>query len=145
MNSTELNEQIRSLSNSELLSILDQPENYLPLAIEIAKEEAFKRVLTEEDISDARSARLENENQRQLDKQKFESLIRAPVRFIGNILSAFDPNSEIPPLERSIRIITIVYGGLAAYHVLSRFKLQWYLLSDFNRDPFISFFRYSNL
>ena len=64
MNSNDLAVNIQSLSNTELISRLDQPENYLPTAVELAQQEFLRRSLTEEQIQQARSYRLEKENKR---------------------------------------------------------------------------------
>jgi len=139
MNSIELAQNIQSLSNSELLSILDTPEKYLPAAIEIAKQEMHRRDLNEEDIAEVKRIRLEDEKRREIEKEKLKSYVNPLMLFVQKLFLTFHPSSNIAPLERTIRLVTIVFSAIAVYQILRYYSLAWYALLDFGRNPFASF------
>src|SRR5690242_14318791 len=131
---------IEVLSNTELISILDQPEDYLPTAVELAQQEIQRRGLTEEQIDEARSYRLEQENKKQQQQEKIRSTIQPVRNKFKKAIATFDPlTTGIPPTDRAIRVVVIVFGFIAIYRMITGYKIAWDFFVRIDRTPFFSF------
>jgi len=132
-------ENIQSLTNDELILMLEQSQNYLPGAIEIAKQEFQRRSITEEQVVEARNYHLQQERKREEQKDKIRKSIQPGENRFREVLRTFDPlTTDIPRTERAIRIIVIVFGCIAVYGLLTNYKIGWIYFGEIGRSPFLS-------
>src|SRR5688572_19076447 len=129
--SNNFNEYYKKISDSALLSILDNPEEYQPVALEAAKKEFANRQLTDLEIQEARHPLLT----KQAQKEKEIERIKAVETKIKNVGYAFfdtiNPiQSEIPATEKTIRLIVIVFGGLFLYQLINDFRTHVAYVKD---------------
>ena len=62
--SNNFSEYYKTISNAELLSILDKPAGYQDVALEAAKKELLNRKLSVEEIKEARQVQFEKQIQK---------------------------------------------------------------------------------
>jgi hypothetical protein len=133
-------EYYSTISNSELISILNNKKNYQETAIEAANQELIRRKLTEEDINDAKRIIEENNIKKQKVKEKM-TILQSKVKTTGNnILDTLKPiKAGTPTSEKTINVIVIIFGSLSIYQIFSN---EWYFsdLKYFYNDPLVIFF-----
>jgi len=72
--SNDFSEFYKSISNTELLSILDNSGDYQPLAVEAAKKEFFMRQLSETEIKEARKPIIAKQIQKEKQREKVKAI-----------------------------------------------------------------------
>lgn len=129
----------KTISNSELFSILDNPGEYQPAAIEAAQNEFLARQLSDAEIQEAKEILNAKYAQKQKEREKIKK-IENTVKATGlNLIETLNPiQSEIPSTEKKIRVIIIVFGGLFLYQLLSDFNLHIAVVKDIPQFPFTS-------
>ena len=141
MTPNDFSDYYKTISNTELLTILDNPSEYQPLAIEAAKKEFTNRQLSDTEIKIAKETLLA----KQLEKEKKIVKIKAIEAKVKNASNTFvDTLNPIqtgtPNTDKLIRIITFVFGGLFLYQVISDFRMLSLMLKDIARFDISSFF-----
>ena len=123
--SIDFSEFYKSISNTELLNILDNPDDYQPLAVEAAKNELFKRQLSETEIKEAREQIIAKQIQKEKQREKVKA-IEHKVRTTGyTLIDTLNPiQTGIPTTEKIIRLIVIVFGGLFIYELIKDFRVH---------------------
>jgi len=103
-------EYYRTISNAELVSVLDNPSGYQPQAIEAAKDEFSARLLSEEEISIARQEILVKQFSNEKQSRKLKD-IEEGVKGVGlKVFESINPlDSEVSPIQRRIRLICIAF------------------------------------
>lgn len=117
----------KTISNAELLSILDKPENYQPIAIEAAEQELANRQLSETEIAAAReelNAVLLLEAEQKEKRKAFEEKFRNTGNELIDTISLVQPGS--PSAERMLRFLVIVFGIMFLYRVKQDWNELWY-------------------
>jgi len=137
--SIDFSEFYKSISNTELLSILDNPGDYQPLAVEAAKNELFKRQLSETEIKEAREQIIAKQIQKEKQREKVKA-IENKVKTTGyTLIDTLNPiQTGIPSIEKIIRLIVIVFGGLFLYQFIKDFRIHVIYIKDIPRFPFES-------
>ncbi len=122
-------EKYKTLSNSQLIDIIDTPENYQPTAITAAEDELLARNLS---IADMTAARAENEiaaNERAAKTERKKAFEDKLVNAAGKVVETISPVQKTPPsVNRVILLISIVfgvYGLLAVYHFADFLVDMW--------------------
>lgn len=124
-------EKYRTLSNTELLRIIENQFDYQEGAVEAAKEEIKQRKLTKPELEEAKQ-KLSIEQQ--VKRKQFENQIEImnQLKKIGR--SFFDSLNPIqhsaPNSERLIRLITIVFAFFSIYLIYNQFELIIFMLSE---------------
>ncbi len=138
-NSSDFGEYYKTISNTELLSILENTADYLPIAIEAAKNEFANRQLSETEINDAKHPLLKKQLQKEKQQEKINQ-IEAKVKSAGTIIiDTLNPiQSGIPTTEKIIRYIILVYGGIFLYQLISNFGMIKASIGDLIQFPFES-------
>ena len=123
--SIDFSEFYKSISNTELLSILDNPGDYQPLAVEAAKNELLRRQLSETEIKEAREQIIAKQIQKEKQREKVKA-IEHKVKTTGyTLIDTLNPiQTGIPSTEKIIRLIVIVFGGLFLYQLIKDFKVH---------------------
>jgi hypothetical protein len=137
--SNDFSEFYKSISNTELLSILDNSGDYQPLAVEAAKKELFKRQLSEIEIKEARKPIIAKQIQKEKQREKVKA-IENKIKTTGyTLIDTLNPiQTGIPSTEKTIRLIVIVFGGLFLYQFIKDFKIHVMYIKDFPAFPFES-------
>ena len=116
-------EKYQSVSDLELIKILENPEGYLPEAIEAAKNEMAKRNLTETEMTAVKNKFAEESAARQLKKENKDKAGQEIYKLLIWVYDAFHPfRDHITRAEKDIRSISIV---LSIYAIFSIYNAMW--------------------
>lgn len=137
--SNNFSEYYKTISNTELLIILQTPGDYQPLAVEAAKKEFFNRQLSDSEIKEAKQPLITKQIQKEKESKKVKA-IEDKVKNIGhNIIDTVSPiQPGIPSTEKTIRLITIVFGGIFLYQFIKEFRTHLGYVKDIPNFPFES-------
>jgi hypothetical protein len=107
----DFTEKFKTYTNTELLRIIDNPNDYQPKAVETAKILLSSRELTEAEIKIARD---ELEGQGKSTKEQRKGDVEEEYKnTVKSILNNVNPIPEkVPTAKKSIKIISILFGGL---------------------------------
>lgn len=127
----EFNEKFKTYSNTELLRIIDNPDGYQPNAVETAKTIFSDRQLTEEEIKIAKDE-LKIERQEKLNKEQKKRAVEDKFKNIGkSILDNVNPiQNETPTTEKTIKIISLLFGGLFLFQLYKEFGMISFMFTD---------------
>lgn len=127
----EFNEKFKTYTNTELLRIIDNPVGYQPNAVETAKTIFSDRQLTEDEIKIAKDE-LEIERQEKLNKEQKKRAVEEKFKNIGkSILDNVNPiQNETPTTEKTIRIISLLFGGLFLFQLYKEFGMISFMFID---------------
>ena len=141
--SNNFSEYYKTISNTELLIILQTPGDYQPLAVEAAKKEFFNRQLSDSEIKEAKQPLITKQIQKEKESKKVKA-IEDKVKNIGhNIIDTVSPiQPGIPSTEKTIRLITIVFGGIFLYQFIKEFRTHLGYVKDI--PNYYSFFNISD-
>jgi len=131
----EFNERFKTYSNTDLLRIIDNPDGYQPNAFETAKTIFSDRQLTEEEIKIAKD-QLEIERQEKLSKVQKKRAIEDKFKNLGkSILDNVNPiQNETPTTEKTIKIISLIFGGLFLFQLYKEFGMISFMFTDSSSD-----------
>lgn len=125
-----------TVSNTELLSILGNPGDYQPLAVEAAKKEFEKRQLSEAEIEEASLLLIAKHEKQERVNEKLKSveinLKKAGLSFIDHINPL---QLQLSSRERTIRFLIVIFGSIILYQFIAEFKLYLFFIQDFPRYP----------
>jgi hypothetical protein len=132
-------EYYKKITNSELLSILDNPKDYQPTAIEAAKNELASRNLSGPQIREARQLLIAKQLQKEKAKEKVKA-VENKIKEAGHtLLDTINPiQTGIDATEKNIRLLVIVFGGIFLYELVNDFRTHIFYLSRFFKHPFES-------
>jgi len=127
----EFSEKFNTYSNVDLLRIIENPNDYQPQAVETAKTIFSERQLSEMEIKIAENE-LENERQQKLKKEQNKLIVEEKVKNIGNsIFDLINPiQKKTPTPEKSIKIISIIFGGLFLFQLYKEFGMLRFMFTD---------------
>lgn len=137
--SNNFSEYYKTISNTELLGILENPKDYHPLAIEAAKEEFANRQLSDTEIQEARQLLIAKQTQDAKEREKVKA-VEIKIKAAGQtLLDTINPiQSGIPSTEKIIRLIVILFGIIFLYQFITDFRTNLAFIKDFPRSPFES-------
>jgi len=132
-------EYYKTISNTELLSILDKPGDYQPVAVEAAKKEFANRLLSDAQIREARQPLIAKQVQKQKEREKVKA-VETKIKEAGYaFIDTIDPiQSGIPLKEKTIRLIVIIFSGIFLYEFIADFHTHLVYLRDIPRFPVVS-------
>lgn len=127
----DFSEKFKTYSNANLLRVIENPDDYQPQAIETAKNIFADRQLSETEIKIAKDE-LEVERQEKLRKEQQIQAVEDKVKNIGK--SVFDQINPIqkktPTPEKTIKIISILFGGLFLFQLYKEFGMLRFMFTD---------------
>jgi hypothetical protein len=125
-----------TVSNTELLSILDNPHDYQPSALEAAKEELAKRQLSDNELEEARLPLVQRQTKKALERERVEA-VESRFKLAGHhILETLNPfQPGITATERLIRLVIVIFGGLFLYEFIVGFSINLAYIKDLTRFP----------
>jgi len=116
----QFTERYKTLSNSELLKIIDNPNDYQPLAVETAEAELAGRQLSDEELESAK-AEIDLELQEKAVKKEKMQAFENKVKDVGtSLIDAVHPIQQSTP--STSRIINFLSAALAIMFLLTLFK-----------------------
>jgi len=122
----------KTLSPTELIRIVDDPDGYQPLAVEAASSELASRQLSEEETASLRTA-VKNELEKGVAKKKsYEDKLHRTISAIVNLV---DPIGQEKPSTSKIILATgIVFGLISAWRIFNEFGLTKHMLLNSRSD-----------
>lgn len=133
---TNFSAYYKTISDTELLTILDKPEDYLPEAIEAATNELASRQLTDEEkiIAKAPLEYAQLKQKKQAEKIKaIESTVKSSAGSFLGFLNPVSLNMNEP--RHVIGFITIMFSFFFLNNFFSEYSLHVAYIKDFNRFP----------
>jgi hypothetical protein len=139
--SKNFSEYYKTITDTELLNILDNPEDYQPLAVDAAKNEFTNRRLSDTEIQEARQQLITKQSQKEKEREIIK-VVEAKIKTAGhNFSDTINPiQSGIPSAERIIRFIVIIFGGIFLYQLITDLRTHWAYVGDFKRFPMATSF-----
>jgi hypothetical protein len=132
-------EYYKTITNSDLLEIIQNPSYYQPLALEAARMELANRELSETEVTQAREEVFQREQKKRIQKQNIESL-QNKVKIAGiTILDTLDPIQRSPiTSDKIIRVVSFTYGAIFLLQVITDFNLVISYISEIPSSPIVS-------
>ncbi len=133
---TQFSDKYRTFSNTDLLRVLENEQDYLPEAIDAASEELASRNLSDEALALAHS-QLEKERLDAARKEDEREAIKNTLKEKGSgIVDYFNPvEDENEPSEGSypkvINTISLIFGAIAILQIAT----QWDLITGLFAAP----------
>ena len=127
----EFIERYKTLSNSDLLRVIENQSDYQTKAVEAAKIEIQQRNLSDQEVDEAKST-LETDRQERKKQKEKRAVIEQKVINLGtSLFDIFNPiQKSTPTAEKLIRLITIVFGLIAVIKWYDVFGLIKIMLTD---------------
>ncbi|HRG25448.1 MAG TPA: hypothetical protein PLL23_13680 [Chitinophagaceae bacterium] len=137
--SNHFSDYYKTITATELLAILNNPGDYQPSAIEAAKAELESRQLSETALQEARQPLVEKVQRKEAERKKIKA-VEEKLKIAGTgFFEAINPIQQgIPSTEKMIRRITIVFGVIFLYQLISDFREHIAYIKDFSSYPFLT-------
>lgn len=131
MNDNNFTTLYKTWTTDKLLDIVDNPNDYQPLAVEAARLELDSRQLTQEQLANAK-AEQDLIRQDKANKQQKVKDIEDKVKSVGSsLVDNFNPiQKETPTTDKYIKIISLFLGGLFLYQLYKEFGLLKFMLTE---------------
>jgi len=127
----------KGISNKELLHVIENPHEYQASAVEAAKKELADRQLSDTDLNEAGELLTAEKQQKERQKEKVRIIEDKLRQFGHNMVETLNPvQSGIASAEKTVRLITIVFGGICIYHFIGDYKTHLAYIRDLPRFPF---------
>jgi hypothetical protein len=126
----------KTITATDLLSILEYPDRYQLQAVEAARKELNARALSEEALQLAMAPIIANKWQQEKQEKK-RKVMETTLRNAGHtFIETINPvQNGISSTEKSIRLILVVFMGLFLYSFIIDFKWHRALIGDFQLFP----------
>lgn len=124
---TQFSEHYKSFSNSQLLEVLSNQSDYDPEAVKDAKNELNQRELSEKELKEAH-IELELRKKEELELIKGKSERDEKFKAILNHLNPIQ--SSAPGAEKTIRIISLIFGLIAISSLIKEFEIIKMAIAD---------------
>lgn len=120
-------EKYKSYSNTKLLRIIDNADDYQPAAVETAKKVLADRQLSDEEIASARNE-LAVEQQEKLKQEQKKQVVDEKFKTVIENLNPL--TTESLTTDKIIKAITVLYGGILLYQLYKEFDMLRFLFTD---------------
>ena len=128
---TDFTEKFTTYSNSDLLKIIESPNDYQPLAIETAQTILASRQLSDQDVEIAKKELATLRQEKKAKDQKKKNLENTVKNIGASVLSTVNPiQSETPNSDKLIKIISIIFGGLFLFQLYKEFGMISFMFTD---------------
>lgn len=132
---TNFSEKFSTYSNTDLFRIIQNPDDYQPLAVQTAENIIATRQLSEQEIENVKAELYLQKQEKELEDQKKKGF-ENKLKDIGtSITEAANPiQTEAPNTEKLIKIISFVFSGLFFYYLIIQFDLIRFMFSSSDAD-----------
>lgn len=126
----QFTERYKQASNTELLKIIENSDDYQLLAVEAAKTELDFRKLTNSELNSAKEElSLERQDYEQ-KKQKKQGRIDKVKNIASSAIDNLNPIQESTlKTDKLINLISLVFGGIALYQIIKEFGMLKFMFS----------------
>lgn len=132
-------ENYKSFSNTELLAILECPEDYQPIAVVAAKQELALRNLSEDAILQAKEFLIDKQLQEARQKEKIHFIKQKADHASRTLLNNFNPVQKgITSTEKVIRGIVVTFSLIYFYQVVTGYSFLIASIKDLSGFPLLS-------
>jgi hypothetical protein len=132
-------EYYKTISDAELLSILENTDEYQQAAIEAAKQELERRQLAVSRLEHLKNELARKKYEEEQVKQRLQHVERTIREKLSNTLEILNPiQTEIADAERILRFIIILWGLLAAYQTIHDHEIELQSVREFPYHPFLN-------
>jgi hypothetical protein len=129
----------KTVSDSELLSILENTEDYQEAAVEAAREELQSRQLPPAQLESLKTQLLEKKEAAELARKKKEDVRQAIKDGSLSVLESLNPiHAELPSAEKILRYIIILWGIFTLISLITDYGLELDALKQFPFHPFLN-------
>ena len=117
--SEEFSEYYKTISNAELLNILENYENYQPSAVEAAKTEYATRNLSDTEAEEARNALNQEKEKKDVKKEKLRAIENKAKSIAIEISETIRPSQySTLSTNKIINIISLVFGAILIFRLI---------------------------
>ena len=128
---TDFTEKFSTYSNTDLLKIIDSPDDFQPLAVETAKTIFSSRQLSDKDIEIAKAELDALKQEKEAKDQKKKDLENKVKNIAASVFSTVNPiQAETPNSDKIIKVISIVFGGLFLFQLYKEFGMISFIFTD---------------
>jgi hypothetical protein len=126
----------KTISNAELLNIIENPGDYQHAALEAAKKEFSIRNLSGGQITDARQELFEKQQQKIQQREKIK-VVEIKLKKAGQtIFDKLNPfQTGITLIEKNIRMIVLAFAILFFYLLIRDFETTLFYIKGLTRFP----------
>ena len=126
----------KTITNSELIIILDNKSKYQQEAVDAANEEFNNRQLSEIEISEARQIVLAKHAEEVRQKEKINAIKEKIINRGSFLAEAINPiQKEKPTAEKLVLTVTVAYSLLILINIVADFRLNLYYARDILKFP----------
>ena len=145
----QFTERYKSISNSDLLKIIDKPEDYQILAVEAAKQELANRQLSDHEIANAKTelkskTRIEED---EIEKKKiFETQVKEFGIDVSEAVMGISMQTKKPGSPKIVRLLSLsllIYLGFVLYDNFEKIIFLFQEIEKANIFSFVIVFRLS--
>lgn len=130
-----------TISNAELLNILENPDDFQPLAVEAASTELKKRNLSDTEIEAAKEILKTKVLEKERQKENLKKIETTFLSTGQTLLDTLNPVQDGPQnIEKTIRFIVIAFALFFLYNLLSNWEFVDMYIRDFSYSPLGSLF-----
>jgi hypothetical protein len=136
-------EKFRSYRDSELLNIIECPDDYQKPALEAARKILHERNLTDDEFKVAKeelNARRQIEDQKKQKQKAFDDKIQSIKNSVLDNINPIPAQPRAP--ERIIRGVSIVFGLLFILQLIKEFDMLRFMFTSSNAEWGIEMFLY---
>ena len=135
MNRNSFTELYKTWTIDKLLDIVENPNDYQPLAIETARHELESRQLSAEQLEKAKAIQVERQTERANKQQKTNAVVDKIKSIATTLVYTFSPIQKGTPTARKyIKLISLFLGGLSFYEIYKNIEILKYIFED--NSPF---------
>lgn len=131
MNENNFTTLYKTWTTDKLLDIVDNSNDYQPLAVEATRLEIDSRQLTEEQVAEAKAGQ-DLRRQDKANKQQKVKDIEDKFKSVGSSLAdTFNPiQNNTPTTDKFIKLISLFIGGLFLYQLYKEFGMLKFMFTD---------------
>jgi hypothetical protein len=132
-------EYYKTITDAELISILDNKEDYQEAAVKAAEEEFSRRQLSTDRLEELKNTLAQRKFEKEEARQKREAVERTVKEKFTSVIESLNPiHREVPGPEKILRFIIILWGLLTLYQLINDYEIELRSLKDFPFHPFMN-------
>lgn len=130
MNKASFAQLYKTWPADQLLDIINNPDDYQPVALEAARTELDSRQLSEADLESAGAIQA-GRQQEKTDRQRKAASIDHNIQSAGTtIAEALRPVENVLTVKKQIRYVSIAFGVIALINLYRELPALGYMFSD---------------
>lgn len=129
----------KTISDAELISILENKQDYQEAAIKAAEQELKNRQLSATRLEELKTDLAHAKSQTEEIKQRRTAVERKVKGKFSELLESLNPiHRELPGAEKVLRFIIVLWGLLTLYQMMNDYKLEFSAVKEFPFHPFVN-------